>query len=161
MNLDQQLKILIDEAPQYGVASVVMAKAVTPVLKKFAHQLKHQEYYIVQNHQQDWVLTTLRHRKKPQLQKKVIYAFSSQEDALKFQGVSQASIQTLLLPVTHILFQLFSFQQVDSIIFMETGYLNTGKEIINADLQNNIQQKLRRLGKLSLPQPNTIPPNLT
>ncbi len=59
MNLENQLKILIDEAPQYGISPVVIQKAIAPVLQLFAEQLQHSEYYILQNLEENWVLTTI------------------------------------------------------------------------------------------------------
>ena len=43
MYLDEQLQILINEAPQYGVPALVMEKAVVPVLRLFANELQHNQ----------------------------------------------------------------------------------------------------------------------
>ncbi len=48
MYLDEQLQILINEAPQYGVPTSVMEEAVTPTIKFLASQLQHREYYVLQ-----------------------------------------------------------------------------------------------------------------
>ncbi|MGK7877942.1 MAG: hypothetical protein AB4426_32930 [Xenococcaceae cyanobacterium] len=160
MDLDQQLRILIDEAPQYGVPSQVMEQAVTPVLKLFADQLQHLEYQVLQTLDRGWVLTTLSNRDQPKLQKKVIYAFPTLKDAANFQGTSDPQIMAMPVPVTHILFQMFALKQVDSIIFMETpGNLNTGTEVHRADLQNLIQKQLQKLGS-PRSKPGKIPPNI-
>ena len=161
MDLDQQLKLLIDEAPQYGVPSPVMEQAVTPVLKAFADQLQHLEYQVLQTLDRDWVLTTLSDRAQPKLEKRAIYAFATLKDAAHFQGTSDPQVMAVPMPVTHILFQLFSLEQLDSIIFMETpGNLNIGKEIYRADLQNLIYKQLEQLGKSPRTKPGSIPPNL-
>jgi len=70
MKLKAQLHILSREAVNYGLATVVMEEAVNPVLAAFARQLKHLQYYVVQNSQGDWLLTTLAHRQPPQQEKK-------------------------------------------------------------------------------------------
>lgn len=159
MNLEEQLKILIDEAPQHGVPSPVMEQAVTPVLKGFAETLKHLEYYVAQNLDGDWVLTTLQNRAQPTQEKKVIYAFANRKDAANFQGTADLQMMAMAVPVTSLLFQLFAVQQVDSIIFLETpGDLNTGIEIQRPDLQIAIQKQLQQINPPR--QRGTIPPNL-
>jgi hypothetical protein len=161
MNLEQQLQILIDEAPQYGVPSVVMQKAVAPVLKLFAKRLQHGQYYILQTPHQDWILTTLTHRKKPKQEKKVIYAFVSAQDAQNFQETANSEISLLLLPVTHLLFQVFCLESVDSIIFLETpGNSNQGTEIERAKLKKMIEQHLSQFTSPSQASPTEIPPHI-
>ena len=161
MNLDRQLKLLVDEASQYGVPPQVMEQAVTPVLKGFATQLQHSEYYILQTLEGDWVLTTLSRRSQPKQEKKVIYAFSTLKDAANFQGTSDPHIMAMSVPVTHLLFQLFSLEPVDSIIFMETpGNLTAGTEIYRAELQKLIQRQLQQLDSFPKAKPSNIPPNI-
>jgi hypothetical protein len=76
MTLDQQLQLIIDDAANHAVPTAVVAHGIAPVLKSFAEQLQHLEYYVLQNIGSDWVLTTIMN---PQLQqeKKVIYGFIS------------------------------------------------------------------------------------
>ena len=150
MDLEQQLKILIEEAPQYGVPAKVMEVAVTPVLKEIGDRLKHLEYYIQQTSDERWVLTTLSNRAQPEEEKKVIYAFATLKDAALSQGRSDPQLLGLAVPVTHILFQLFAMKEVDSVVFMETpGNLNKGTEIKRADLQKLISKQIQELGKSS------------
>ncbi|MEA5532849.1 hypothetical protein [Crocosphaera sp. XPORK-15E] len=154
MYLDEQLEILIKEAPQHGVPSPVMEKAVAPTLKFFASQLEHSKYYVLHGQNRSWLVTTLSNRKKPQEEKRVIYGFTTRRDAETFQGIINPEIRIISIPVTHLLFQLFSVEYIDSIIFRETpGNKEQQIEIQRDKLQNIIQQQLRRL-KL------TIPPNL-
>ncbi|OKH18564.1 hypothetical protein NIES208_04965 [[Limnothrix rosea] IAM M-220] len=147
MNLEQQLQILVDQAPQDGVTPDVIAKAVNPVLKTFGTQLKHNDYFAYQSSQGNWLLTTLSNRRDPLLEKKVIYAFSTAEDATLFEDISgdrpDPDLTVQRIPVTHILFQLFALKQLDSIVFLETsGDLNAGTEVHRRDLQGAIQKKL-------------------
>ncbi|MBE9167843.1 hypothetical protein IQ238_10030 [Pleurocapsales cyanobacterium LEGE 06147] len=153
MELEQQLKILIDDASNYGVSPLVMQRAITPVLALLAQQLDHVEYYVLQNLEEDWILTTIRNQAQPEREKKVIYAFATLQDAATFQGSADPNILAVSLPVTHILFKLFPLQQVDSIIFLKTpGNLQSGTEIERAKLQLLIQQQIQQLNK--------IPPNI-
>ena len=148
MNLDSQLKILKSDAPKYGVPELVMSQAVNPILKEYGAKLQHPEYHVLQTQEGNWVLNTLSKRSKPQLQKKVIYAFASIEDALSFSKTSENEATPTPMFVTHILFQLFATQQVDSIIFMITpGNLTKGSEIRRLDLQKAIRSKLEEFAK--------------
>jgi hypothetical protein len=145
MNIEQQLQILIDQAPQDGTTPEVITHAVNPVLQKFAAELQHLDYFVHQSTGGNWLLTTLSNRKNPNLEKKVIYAFSAPEDGEQFAGDRPDPDLTLQrIPVTHILFQLFALQQLDSIVFMETaGNTSQGIEVHRQDLQDAIQAKLR------------------
>jgi hypothetical protein len=146
MNLEQQLKILINEAPQYGIAPIVIEKAINPVLKTLANQLKYTDYYILASQEGEWLLTTLSHRDNPQQEKTVIYAYSNAKDARKSQVILASKVVPTWLPVTHLIFQLFALQPVDSIIFMETpGNLDKGTEISRNKLQIMIEKELKKL----------------
>lgn len=152
MELDRQLEILINDATNYGIPSIVIEKAIAPVLKLFASQLKCLEYYVLQNLAEDWILTII---SNPQLkqEKKVIYAFTSVKDGATFQGKQDPNILATSLPVTHLLFRLFALQEVDSIIFLDTpGNLNQGVEIKRDRLMTLIRQQIQQLGQ--------IPPNI-
>jgi hypothetical protein len=160
MNLDRQIKLLIDNAPQDGHTPQAMT-AIAPVLKLLAKGLQHSEYYILQTLDKDWVMTTLSNRAQPEVEKNVVYAFSTVKDATDFQSMPDPRIITLKLPVTHILFQLFAMQSVDSIVFFDTpGNLASGIEVLRADLQNLIETQLQQ--KRSAPRSNrsNIPPDI-
>lgn len=146
LNLDSQLQILIDEAPNHGVSALVMEKAVIPALKLFALQLQHSKYYLLTSSQDAWMITTLSHRQHPQREKRVIYAFSSRKDAQGFQGIADSSLKIVSIPVTHLLFELFALKTVDSLIFLEnSSNLEKGKEIQRENLQNIIEKQMQRL----------------
>lgn len=144
MELEQQLKLLIADADSHGVPSVVMELAVAPVLKMLATQLQHEEYYILQNLESDWVLTTISNAKLKQ-QKKVIYAFITVRDAA-IQGKSDPTLIAAPISVVQLLFRLFSLQQVDSIIFMNNSSdLNNGIEVRRDRFLALIQQQIEKL----------------
>ena len=147
MELDEQLEVLINDAANHGVPPLVVEQAIAPVLKSFASQLQHLEYYIWQNIEQDWVLTTIAN---PQLQqdKKVIYAFRSVRDAASFQGKIKPDLIAMPIPIVRLLFRLFSLQQVDSIIFLENSdRLDRGVEIERDRLSKLIQEQIKQLNK--------------
>lgn len=155
MTIEAQLAALIEEAPEYGFPPEIMQQGVTPILRELTSNLDHLDYFICQNAQLNWLITTLRHRSQPESEKKVIYAFSTLADAIQMQGLYNESVSPVSIPVTHLLFQLFALKPVDSIIFMDTpGNLDKGKEIAKSTLFQLLQGQLQQL------KSNNIPPDI-
>lgn len=154
MDLDKQVQLLIDNAPQYGVMSQVMI-AISPVLKLLAGKLRHQ-YYILQKLDNSWVSTVLS-RTNPDLEKCVIYAFPALQDIL---GVSDPQVIAVPLPVTHILFQLLALETVDGIVFLESGDSTTGIEVRREDVQNLIQVQLKQTSSAPITPASQLPPDI-
>ena len=145
MNLEQQLTIIVKEATNYKVPTVVAEQAIVPVLKSFASQLNHLEYYILQNLTEDWVLTTITNAQLNQ-DKRVIYAFVSVQDAAIFQGKSNPDLIAMPISVVQLLFRLFSLQEIDSLIFLEDSQnLNRGVEVKRHFLVGAIEQQIKQL----------------
>jgi hypothetical protein len=161
MKLDRQLQILIEEAPQQGISTLVVEKAVAPVLRAFASQLQHLEYYVLQNREGNWIVSAIANIERPQQQKQVIYSFPTSEDATHAQANFNLKLENVSVPVTHLLFQLFALEGIDSLIFLETpGNLEKGIEIARTSLQKSIQEQLQKLKNIPVPQSKTIPSNL-
>lgn len=153
MELEQQLQTLIKDAAEFGIAPIVLQQAVAPVLKLLAQQLNHLEYFVLQNLSQDWVVITINNPQQNNQEKRVIYAFTTVKDAATFQGSNDPDILAVPMPVTHLLFELFSVQQIDSMIFFDTpSNLNQGVEIQRDRLEALIFQQLQQLQQ--------IPPDL-
>lgn len=145
MKLEQQLQEIIDDAPNHGVPSAVVEKAIAPVLRSYANQLRHLEYYVLQNLDSDWVLTTLANPLLKE-EKRVIYAFVSVQDAAVSQGNKNSDLIAMPISVVQLLFRLFSLQQVDSIIFLENSLdLNQGIEIKRDRLADSIMSQIKLL----------------
>jgi secreted protein with Ig-like and vWFA domain len=153
MTLEQQLKNLIQEAPQYGVPSPIMENGVVPVLKSYGQKLRHDQYYLRQTKDDNLILTVLSSNQHPELEKKVIYAFPSSEDAAKFKDTNNTNIVAQVFPLGQILFQMFTMKDVDSIVFIDDIQdAKHSTEIHCRELQTAINQQL----KLLL---NNLPPN--
>jgi hypothetical protein len=156
--IDRQLNGLIKEAARYQVSPLVMEKAIVPILKLFIKDLKHSEYFILQNQQGNILLTTIRNNlSNPPIEKKVVYAFASLTDALsstnELSSETTPDLNPSSLPVTEILFRLFSTQEIDSIIFMDiAGDSIRGKEVDRLNLQNSIERQIQE--KFSRPPSN-------
>jgi hypothetical protein len=160
MDLDEQIRVLIDNAPQDGSTPRIV-KAIAPLLKQLAVQLRHREYYILQSMQEQWVVTTLSNRAQPEMEKRVIYAFATVDDAKSASGVTPDSGAIAIgLPVTHILFQTIVLRTVDSLIFFEEpGRLESGTEVRGNDIRNLVQAQLQRT--FASPQSDSqIPPDM-
>ena len=146
MDLDKQIQLLIDDAPQDGVTPRVVA-AIAPVLKQIAGKLRYHSYYILQNLDQEWILTTLSNRANNDVEKSVIYAFPTRQDISSVSALAWLDPQIIAVPVlvTNILFQLITLEMVDSIIFCEKpGTLDAGIEVRREDIQNLIQVQLKQ-----------------
>ncbi len=141
MDLQLQVQALIDEAPQEGGMPAAI-RVIAPLLQDLAEQrLAFEQYYILQNLQGNWQLTTLQHRQKPGLEKTVVYGFANLQDATR--SSRSADLVALPVPVIPLLFQLLALEPVDSILFLETaGDLDKGEEITRYELQQLIQKAL-------------------
>ena len=160
MDLDEQIQLLIDHAPQDGSTPQAVA-AIAPVLKLLAGQLRHSQYYLLQSPSGDWVLTTLSNRANPTVEKRVVYAFPT----LKAVPASSAAgldrqVVAVPIPVTHILFQLVALE-IDSVVFFETpDQMTKGTEIQRQYIQDLIQTQLRQYPVAPTTAPNRLPPDI-
>jgi hypothetical protein len=165
MNLDQQIQVLIDDAPQDGVTPQLV-RTIAPALKQLAKNLRHSQYYVMQTLDQDWVLTTLSNRAQPDLQKNIIYAFPTLKDVTGGSAtLPDPHLIALPVPVTHILFQMLAMEGVDSTVFFESpGSTMAGTEICRQDLQslvqNQIQQNLPSAPPSSFGSGSNLPPDI-
>ena len=151
--LDQQIQSLIDAAPNDDVTPGLI-KAIAPGLKQLALNLRHEQYYILQSLDSDWLVTTIRNSEK--VEKRVIYAFPTLQDSATSSAHFNDQLVALPMPVIHILFQLVALQSVDSVIFLENpGEATTGYEINPQDIRKLIQVQIK-------PQSfyNQIPPDI-
>lgn len=156
MDLEAQIQLLIDNAPQDGITPQLIA-AIAPVLNAVGQKLRHSQYYILQDMEEHWVLTTLSNRTNPKLEKCVIYAFPRLQDALaSVSAVPDPQVIALPIPITHLLFQLVALEPVDSIVFFETPGTNVDTvEVQRSNLQTLIQQRLQQSSNRS-----PIPPDI-
>ncbi|MDJ0735657.1 MAG: hypothetical protein QNJ47_16615 [Nostocaceae cyanobacterium] len=145
MDLQAQIQSLIDDAPQDGITPQLIT-AIAPVLEAIAQKLRHTQYYILQDLESRWVLTTLSNRNNPQVEKHVIYAFPTLQDVSMSSSTGlDPQVTALSVPVTHILFQLMALEPVDSIVFLEIpGVTDNGVEVRRDELQQLMQQQLRQ-----------------
>ncbi|MBD2580387.1 hypothetical protein [Oscillatoria sp. FACHB-1406] len=156
MNLDDQVQLLLNNAPEDENVRNAMARAVGPVLKSLASRMQHLNYFVIRGTESGFLITTLSNRTLPQVEKRAIYAFSSEKDARAFPSSSHRDCTVESLPVTHILFQILALESVDSIIFLETsGQSDRGVEIRRRDLQQLVQQQLQKFQRA-----RNIPPDL-
>ncbi|MBE9198411.1 MULTISPECIES: hypothetical protein [unclassified Nodularia (in: cyanobacteria)] len=148
MDLKSQIQLLINNAPRDGLTPHLVS-AIAPVLIAIAKKLRHSQYYILQNSEESWVLTTLSNRANPGLEKRVIYAFPTIQDvSLTSPAGLDPQMVAKIVPVTHILFQLVALEPVDSLIFLETpGQTTHTREIQRSELQKLLQQQMKRQQK--------------
>lgn len=156
MDLDQQIQVLIDNAPTDGHLPQAM-QAIAPALKLVASQLEHSQYYVLQTLDDAWVLTTVTNPEQPQETKQILYAFPTLQDVTTLED---PEVMAIPVPVTHILFQMVGMDTVDSAIFFETpGNLSEGVQLRREDLQNLVQSYLEQEFSPQSP-PGNVPPNI-
>jgi hypothetical protein len=156
MNPEQQIRMLIEQAPQYG-ANPTDVQTIAPALLAIVGRLKHPQYFILQTLEQNWLMTTLTHRTQPNLTKNVVYAFPTLKDAAGSpQAPNDPQVTALPVPVTQILFQMLAMKPVDSIVFFDTpGNSQSGTEISRQNLQDAI-----RLYVQQQTQSSKLPPDI-
>lgn len=153
MDIDQQVQALIENAPQDGSTPAAVA-AIAPALKLIAAKLKHSQYYVLQNLDQQWVMTTINHRSDAALSKNVIYAFPTLKDVAHGPfALNDPQLLALPVPVITVLFQMMAMKPVDSVVFFENeGDTKNGIEVNRKDLQSLVQVYLQK--------GQAVPPNL-
>ncbi|MCM1984667.1 hypothetical protein [Lyngbya confervoides] len=154
VSLDEQIQTLLAEAPQEGLMPQAM-EAIAPVLKHLAEQFHQEQYFILQSLEGNWQITTLRHRTQPQLEKKVIYAYSTLADATR--AGQDAHLMAKSIPIIPLLFQLIAIPDLDSLLVLSSqAGASESLEIAQADLRNLIQRQIDQV----LPQtdPSAQPP---
>ncbi|MBD2079518.1 hypothetical protein [Leptolyngbya sp. FACHB-17] len=141
MNLDQQLQMLVNEAPQDG-STPQLIESIAPVLRAIAQRLRHLQYYVVQTLDQNWVMLTLNHRAQDEPEKNVIYAFPSLKDVSSSPyDLTDPNLIALPVPVIHILFQMLAMDKDYSTIFFETpGDATIGTEVQRSELEALIHE---------------------
>ena len=150
MNLDEQVKKLIDGAPDLESRNSV--REIAPILHQAAETLPQSTYYICQSSTGESTIVTLRHHRQPDLEIKVIYAFIKPEDIGKFDGGSLATESAVEVPVIQLLFYLLAFPEVDRLVFLNNSQnLDLGKEISRQSLEDSIEQRLQQPPKSQLP----------
>ncbi len=141
MDLQAQIQALIEDAPA-DEATREGVQVVAIALAEVAQGLAHSEYYILQNFQEQWQVTTLQHRTQEALHKTVLYAYGSLADATKV-GQSGELI-AVPVPVVQLLFQFFSFETVDSFLFVDDAQQpDQIRELKQQDLQALVQAYLK------------------
>ncbi|MGD1938519.1 MAG: hypothetical protein ACFCA4_13305 [Cyanophyceae cyanobacterium] len=138
--LEAQVKQLVDAAPQDGKTPQLVT-AIAPVLLHFATQLQRENFYVLQTLNGDWVRTTLSSRREQGVQKSVIYAFASVDDARKSpMPTKDPNVLAAPVPVTHVLFQMVALKTLDSLVFFATeGNLNNGTEVGRAVFEETMK----------------------
>ncbi|MFB2898205.1 hypothetical protein ACE1CI_35255 [Aerosakkonemataceae cyanobacterium BLCC-F50] len=161
MDLDRQIQVLIDNAPNDGRTPQAM-RAIAPALKLVASQLQHPQYYVLQTLDDAWVLTTFTNSEQPQETKHILYAFPTLQDVTtQTSPLENPEVMAIPVPVTHILFQMVAMDTVDSAIFFETpGNLSEGVQLRREDLQNLVQSHLEQEFPARQSSPGNIPPNI-
>jgi hypothetical protein len=151
MNLDRQIQVLIEDAPD--IASQMSVAAIAPVLQELAATLPSTEYYVCQSRAGEWEISTLRHRQQPNLEIQAIYAFAQIEDIASVNRGELKSESAAKIPIVQLLFQMLAIPTLDRLIFFNNSQrLDRGQEIHRSQLLSLIADRLKSIDtKPSLP----------
>lgn len=145
MNLKSQLEDL-SKTLQGKISSLAIEKAIIPVVVAYAKRVKRGHFFIWENLDKQWVVTTLAHRSNPSLEKKVIYAFTSLQDAKKHEGYDESELQITEIPVVFLLMELFWLKEINSIIFFSyRGDFRQGIEVEREQFLDVLKSRLSQL----------------
>jgi hypothetical protein len=142
-SIEAQVTELIAEAPadadtQFGI------RVIAPLLGQIAEQFESPQYYILQNLEQQWQLTTLQNRHQPELEKTVVYAYRQLSDAT--QAGRADNLIAVPLPTVHLLFHFLTISQVDSFLFVNSVATDESPvELSHGNLQLFIQEHLQQM----------------
>jgi hypothetical protein len=143
MNLDQQIKTLIKDAPNDPEMRQI-TETFVPVLRQLAGKFRYLEYYVLQTPDQAWVSFTLNHRTQSHVEKTVIYAFPSPEDFATVLSVEDLS-ELLRVPIRIIdlLFQFYALNLGESLVLFDTSE-NTekGVELCRSEFEQLLRQSV-------------------
>lgn len=144
MDIQAQVQQLIDESPPDAAAQEGV-RIVAVILGEVAQMFSHLQYYVLQNFEQQWQITTLQHRAQD-VEKTALYAYGQLADATKM-GKSDDLI-AVPVPTVQLLFQFFSFNGVESLLVVdEINNPEKIQELKREDLQtlveNALQQQLK------------------
>jgi hypothetical protein len=138
-----QVTTLIEDAPD-DPRTIQEISRVAPLLGQIAlAKLHHTHYYVIQDPEGAFLRVTLAHRTQSHVEKTVIEAFSTQEDAvLEIQNSSDIPYLAVKIPVLEILFRFWALNWCDSLIFYPTaGDRTQGVEISYYSLSNILKKE--------------------
>jgi hypothetical protein len=139
--LDEQIQQIIDKAIDHVVPPSVIEKSVAPILKSYAQKVSHEAYYLVVNQKNDLLIRIIQSSLDPSKEKRVIYAFADSNTGLKFLSSPTNSLK--LIPITHLLFDLFAIESWDELIFVDPMSKGTTVEIKRLEIFQDIQKKIK------------------
>jgi hypothetical protein len=140
--LEIQVTTLIEDAPDDRRTIQEIAR-LAPLLAQLAlTRLHHADYYVIQDPEGGFLRLTLAHRTQPNVEKTVIAAFSTLEDAaLEIQDTANLSCVGIKIPVLELLFRFWALQWGDALIFYSTaGDRTQGQEISHEALTKLLQK---------------------
>jgi hypothetical protein len=143
MNLEGQIQALLQNAPDDREMRQITEIFVS-VLRQFASKLRHIEYHVLQTMDQDWVSFTLNYRTQSDVEKTVIYAFSSAEDvSLSISAEDLADLTIVRLGIIALLFQFFTLNLGETIVFFDQpGQLDQGIEFSRREFEQALRQSV-------------------
>jgi hypothetical protein len=145
MNLKSQLQEL-SKGLQGTMSTAAIEKAIIPVIISYAKRVKRAHFFVWESSEQQWIVTTLSHRSDPSLEKRVVYAFTSTQDAKKHEDFDDPGLRVVEVPIILIFTKLLASEDLDSIIFFpHRGNVKQGIELEKSQFLELIKNRLRQI----------------
>jgi hypothetical protein len=174
MNLDRQLQALIQNAPDDGEMRHLV-ETIAPVLRGLAQNRQRAAYFVIvqsaartevqseapigaktdgpkavgqtetQIETQSWVTVTLSHRTQSNVEKTVLYAFSTESDADR-AGITRESqgLAIVNVPIVELLFQFWALNLGDELVFFERpGDVDRGTTVSRQQIDRALQAAMQ------------------
>lgn len=143
--LEWQIAKLLANAPR-DFATQLAVQAIAPVLKTIGLRLHHPRYFILQDPQNHWAVSSLNHRHLPNLTKTVAYAYSDRQDANQERLKQPSDSICKEVELIFLLFQFVSMKELDSLILFEQAHnLQQGTEIVRLEVQQLWEAQLQKM----------------
>jgi hypothetical protein len=138
-----QVAALIAEAPT-DAETQIGVRAIAPLLGELAEQFGSPQFYILQNFNQQWQITTLQNRHQPDLEKRVVYCYRQLSDATRAGQTD--SLIAVPLPTVQLLFHFLTISQIDSLLFVQNAFGEEQPiELSQTAIQSVVQEYLQQL----------------
>ncbi len=144
MNLKPQIDALTELSFLMELPPGVFENEIIPLLVRYAKRLKRSHFFVWESSESGQrIIIRLQSIRNPLIEKTVLYAFSTEQDAKNHPGFEPSDSLVAQVPVLRLLFESIIFKELDSFVFYP--YPKNYKkniELSRRELLEGIQQLL-------------------
>ncbi|MFM8294802.1 MAG: hypothetical protein ACKN9E_09680 [Microcystaceae cyanobacterium] len=118
MNLKPQIEALQEFSSLLELPPGVFEKEIIPLLVRHAKRLKRSLFFVWESSASgQWIIFRLQSITNPAIEKTVLYAFSTEQDAKNHPDFDPSDSLVVQVPVLQLLFESVVFEELDSFVF--------------------------------------------